>query len=181
MKIWKLKSDLNNYDMIEFCEEFSFEDVRDFETGKYTKTKPIKSKRAYTSPDLPLSDFPGGMVPIFSEYALETLSKYLEGSTRKIELEFSEKKYYGVSVLNELDVLDHDKSECIKFKSSGRVMKYVNFSFKICEELIANDIFRVVDDPQNFIFVSDLFKKQVEDNNLTGFIFELAWDSEEEE
>lgn len=49
----------------------------------------------------------------------------------------------------------------------------------MCDDLLNNDIFKLIDEPRRSPFVSEKFKKAVEDNNLTGFKFELVWDSEE--
>ena len=40
------------------------------------------------------------------------------------------------------------------------------------------DIFKIPDERTRKPFVSDRFKKTVEDNGLQGFKFELVWDSE---
>ncbi len=39
-------------------------------------------------------------------------------------------------------------------------------------------IFKIIDEPARRPFVSDEFKKRVEENNLIGFKFELVWQSE---
>ena len=44
-----------------------------------------------------------------------------------------------------------------------------------------NHIFKISDEKTRYPFVSDEFRKRVIDNNLKGFKFELAWDSEENE
>lgn len=41
------------------------------------------------------------------------------------------------------------------------------------------NIFKIVDEPRRWPFVSDIFKKTVEKNNLTGFKFKLVRDSDE--
>ena len=41
-------------------------------------------------------------------------------------------------------------------------------------------IFKINDERSRYAFVSDEFKQTVESNNLSGFIFKLVWDSEQE-
>ena len=40
------------------------------------------------------------------------------------------------------------------------------------------NIFKIIDQPWSYIFLSDKFKETVEKSELTGFKFELVWDSE---
>ena len=54
------------------------------------------------------------------------------------------------------------------------------YCFRMCDELLENNIFKLIDEPRRAPFVSDRFKECVEENNLTGFEFELVWDSEAE-
>ena len=57
-------------------------------------------------------------------------------------------------------------------------MYFEKYSFK--PEVVENvHIFKLKDSPVSTFFVSDTFKKVVEENNLTGFNFKLVWDSEE--
>ena len=48
-----------------------------------------------------------------------------------------------------------------------------------CDELKKHNIFKIVDEPRRGPFVSEEFKEAVEKNKLTGFKFELVWDSEQ--
>ena len=49
------------------------------------------------------------------------------------------------------------------------------------EEKVANiPIFKIVDEKRRDGFVSDEFKRIVEENNLRGFKFILVWDNEAE-
>ena len=57
-------------------------------------------------------------------------------------------------------------------------MLFQKYAFKSEEELRGHHIFKIIDEPTRRAFVSDEFKKCVEDNKLTGFIFKLVWDSE---
>ncbi len=56
-----------------------------------------------------------------------------------------------------------------------RFIKYV-FDEKTIEEM---NLFKIKDESLKRPFVSETFRKRVIDSNLTGFKFELVWDSEE--
>lgn len=43
------------------------------------------------------------------------------------------------------------------------------------------DLFKIKEEPLKRPFVSDKFRKRVVEEELQGFIFELAWDSEQEQ
>ena len=65
------------------------------------------------------------------------------------------------------------KSEVERFKGTQEIKNIRKFYFK--ESAVRNkDIFSV----SSITVVSDNFKKIIEDNKLTGLIFELLWNSE---
>lgn len=57
-------------------------------------------------------------------------------------------------------------------------MAFQKYAFRTCEELLNNNIFKIIDEPTRRVFVSDIFKETVEKNNLSGFKFKLVWESE---
>lgn len=59
-------------------------------------------------------------------------------------------------------------------------MRIVDYHF-VPEELEGHNIFRLLDRPKGFSFVSDAFKERVEECGITGCDFHLVWDSESEE
>lgn len=104
----------------------------------------------------------------------------IRDSAEVLELLFTEKEYFGINVTSVLDVIDYEKAQYIKFKSNDRIMLFTKYSFKMCDELKKHPIFKIIDEPRRGAFVSDKFKEIVEENELTGFKFELVWDSEQE-
>ena len=78
-----------------------------------------------------------------------------------------------------LNVIDYDKAKYVKFSNGNKILAFQKYSFRMCDELLNNDIFKLVDESSRDPFVSDRFKQTVEDNHLTGFKFELVWDSGE--
>ena len=95
-----------------------------------------------------------------------------------LPLMLDNEEVYGINVLSVLKALDYDNSEYRTF-TDGEIMVILKYSF--IEKCISNkNIFKITDESRTSSpFVSELFKKTVEDNNLTGFEFELVWDSEE--
>ena len=92
----------------------------------------------------------------------------------------SDLEYYAINVTTVLDVIDYSKSRYITFDDGKKIMVFEKYAFKLCDELIRSNIFKIIDETRGEAFVSDRFKESVEKNNLTGFRFELVWDSERE-
>ncbi|MCM1214376.1 MAG: hypothetical protein NC331_04725 [Lachnospiraceae bacterium] len=182
MKIWKLKSDVDKYDNLEPVKDFSVEEYWRFD-GHELKWGwiPLEVQRMEPEKKLPLSDTPGFTIPVFSKRALEVLQPYLQDSAEILELVFDEGDYYGINVIAVLDVVDYEKAKYINFNNSNRIMVFTKYAFKECDELKRHHIFKIVDVRRTVVFVSEEFKEAVEKNKLTGFEFELAWDSEQDD
>ena len=181
MKIWKLKSEVDKYDNLEPVKDFSVEEYWRFD-GHELKWGwiPLTVRRMEPEKNLPLSDIPGGFpIPVLSKRALEVLQPYLQDSVEILELVFDEGDYYGINVIAVLDVVDYEKAKYINFNNSNRIMVFTKYAFKECEELNSHHIFKIVDEPRRGPFVSEEFKEAVKKNKLTGFKFELVWDSEQ--
>ena len=130
---------------------------------------------------LPLSDAPGFTIPVFSKRALDVLLLCIQDCVEILELVFEEQQYFGINVISVLDVVDYERAKYIKFQSSGRIMVFTKYAFKECDDLKEHPIFKLVDEPRREPFVSETFKDLVVKNKLTGFKFELVWDSEKNE
>lgn len=179
MKIWKLHFEVDEFDNLIPVKKFTADQILSFDGRKMKDNwKPLLVKRAEPEKELKLSDAPGFTIPVFSKKALEVLRPLIQNSIEELELQFSEAEYYGINVIAVLNVLDYDKSEYIKFSDGNRIMVIEKYVFKKCDALVNNNIFKIVDEPGRKAFVSDCFKQAVEDNKLSGFKFELVWDSD---
>lgn len=180
MKIWQLYFEVDKYDNLIPIEEFTADEIQSFD-GRQKKDiwKPLHVKRMEPEKKLELSDAPGFTIPVFSRRALEILRPYIQNSIEELELQFSEKEYYGINVTAILNVIDYSKSKYRMYSDGKKIMAFQKYAFISCEELINNNIFKIVDEPRRRAFVSDKFKKVVEENNLIGFKFKLVWDSEQ--
>ncbi|MBE5862793.1 MAG: hypothetical protein E7295_08080 [Lachnospiraceae bacterium] len=181
MKIWKLSALLNEYVVLEGIKDYSLEEIRSFDgRRKSTEWDPLIVKRSIDSAKRELSDFPGFILtPVFSERALRFLLDLIKDDVEVLKLNFDEGNYYAINVISVLDVLDYQKAKYKTFRDGKKIMWIEKYEFKMCKDLESSHIFKLIDEKRGDPFVSDEFKKIVEKNELTGFHFELAWDSEE--
>lgn len=181
MKIWQLHFEVDKYDNLIPEREFTAEEIQLFDGRKMKDTwKPLNVKRMEPEKELELSDAPGFTIPVFSKKALEILRPLISNSVEELELQFNEADFYGINVTSVLDVIDYSKSKYRMYSDGKRIMAFQKYAFKTCEELMNNNIFKLVDEPRRRAFISDEFKRAVEENNLLGFKFKLVWDSEKE-
>lgn len=181
MKIWELETDNNGYDALQRVDDDET-DLPLFFEGNSIKDAwiPIKVKRMEPKKHAKLGDAIYFFTcPVFSEKALQVLHPLIKKSVEKLELDFNEKKYYAINVTAVLDVIDYTASKYKTFRDGKRIMRFEKYAFRNCPELIQHDIFKIVDLKRGAVFVSDRFKRLVDQSNLDGFKFTLAWDSEE--
>lgn len=182
MKIWKLDFEVDKYDSLVPAEDCTADDYAWFREPKRKENwKKLPVKRLEPEKNLSLGDAPGFNFPIFSKRAVDILWPVMKESVEKLELQFDEGEYYGINVITVLDVIDYSKSKYITFDDGKRIMVFQKYAFRYCEEIIRNNIFKIVDEPTCNAFVTEKFKKVVEENNLSGFDFILVWDSEQED
>ncbi len=181
MKIWQLFFEVDKYDNLVPVQSFTVDEIQSFDgRSKKDSWRPLEIKRMEPEKKLELSDAPGYDFPIFSKKALDLLRPLIQDSIEELEVRFEESEYCGINVTRVLDVIDYSKSKYKMFRDGKRIMRFEKYAFKICDELVNYNIFKIIDEPTRKAFVSDKFKDTVEMNRLTGFRFELVWDSEEE-
>ena len=180
MKIWKLCAEVNKYEKLCPVKEFTADELQAFD-GRSLKSEwiplPVEPLEKKKRPKW--SDYPGFTIPVLSENALRILRPLIENSSEELELVFSERKFVAVNITAILDVVDY-KESIYKTYSDGGIMRFIKYSFRECDELKNHHIFKIVDERRRWPFVSEAFKQAVEENGLTGFEFELVWDSEEQ-
>ena len=74
-------------------------------------------------------------------------------------------------------MIDYAKSRFKTFSDGKRIMAFQRYAFKDNDLLKKYNIFKIIDEPRRYAFVSDLFKQVVEENDLKGFVFKMVWDS----
>lgn len=171
-----MSSDANNYDNLTMCNEQDWERFMSYEfDGRGLKevwvpfhVKEIKERK---NSDIP--SFSAG-APVLSICAVEKLAPYLNDNVEVLPIHCIKGDYCIINVTNVIDCIDYEKSEVKRFKSSGRIMRFIKYSFK--PETIRNEhIFKIADYAGGHVFVSDEFKNIVEASDLKGFLFEEVW------
>lgn len=180
MKIWKLMSDVDNYDNFIPEKELSADEIQSFD-GRSQKANWItpKVKRMEPEKGLALGDSPGFIIPVFSKRALDILDPLIHESSEVLLLDSDEGEYYGINITAVLDAVDYSKLEYKTFSDGNRIMAFKKYAFVISPELLKHNIFKITDESTRRAFVSDRFKKMVEENGLVGFKFRLVWESDD--
>lgn len=107
---------------------------------------------------------------ILNEKSYKTLYPYLKNHSQIFKIKSDNKIFYVVNVIDIIDCLNYDKSELKYFSSSGRVMDVEKYVFKT-EKLKNTTIFKLPEFPKSISYVTEEFKRVVEENNIKGFKF----------
>lgn len=107
---------------------------------------------------------------ILNEKSYKVLYPYLKNHSQIFKIKSDNKIFYVVNVIDIIDCLNYDKSELKYFSSSGRVMDVQKYVFKT-EKLKNATIFKLPEFPKSISYVTEEFKKAVEENNIKGFKF----------
>lgn len=178
MKIWKLDCDVEKYENLTWKEQLNIDEIQSFDGRKKLKDwKPIQVKRMY---DRPYSNTPGfsAHIPVFDNNAIMLLNDLIEGNAEILPLSSEDGDFYAINVTNILDCIIYNKSSYKTFRDGKRIMKFTKYAFDL-DKIKGIHLFKISDEPLKRPFVSDEFRNRVIESNLTGFKFELVWDSEE--
>lgn len=174
MKIYKYIADSDIYDSLLF-EEKDWDKADYFASGdrlppelKYFSLQDhIVGKKG---------DFPSlnPHIPVFTPKAWKQLNHLLS----QIEtLSLNQGEYMALNVLNIVDALDKTQSELTQNRVTGRVSSIQKYVF-MEEKLHNKHLFKIPETLGLEVYVSDTFKKVVEDNGLEGLSFEkLVYES----
>lgn len=177
MKVWILDCDVDNYENLTWKNEIDIDFIQSFNgTEKKKDWKPIQVKRMY---DRTFSNTPGlsPHIPVFDKKAIDVLSEFLIGNAGILPLACEEGDFYVINVVKVVDCIDYEASKYKTFRDGKRIMRFTKYAFDE-KKVEGVHLFKIKDEPLKRPFVSDDFKERILDNNLTGFKFELAWDSE---
>lgn len=119
--------------------------------------------------NLPRSDFPAFIAPVFSRRAVEALGSILSANGELLPLNCDEDDYFAFNVTQLVDALNEANSDVVRF-SDGRIMDIKRFGFDP-DKLKTVDIFKIPQMPLGRAFVRDRFVQKVHDTGLTGFVF----------
>ena len=174
MKIYKLNYDVDRYDSL--IPLSGITDIPRFDgTRRKQIWKPVKVCRMEPEKNNPLGDAPSFAFPIYSSRAINILSNIIQDSVELLPLMCDEGEFSAVNIVNVIDAVDYQNSFFKTFRDGKRIMRFIDYSF-IKEAVADNNIFKITDEVKNSGFVSETFKKKVEDNELKGFVFKLVWE-----
>jgi len=194
MKVYKLKTDSQNYLYFDFKNnitenEDTFDIITECFRGKPMKNKWIPEKFIISKGihykrrnKLDFPDIQGiESEPFYSVNAINCLNFLISNSCEYLPviIEESPIKYFQINVIEiKDDALDFEKSEFEYWEHAPDKIHYTKkFVFK--ENKLRNaTIFKLKVDHYANIFVTDIFKNKAQECNLKGFIFEEVWDSE---
>lgn len=179
MKLWLLDCDVDNYENLTWKNNISIDEVQTYDGREKSKNwKPFRVIRMY---DREFSNSPGlsPHIPVFDKKAVEVLTDFVTGNAEILELDCEDGSFYAINVTKVIDCINYIESEYKTFRDGKRIMRFIKYAFD--QSKIENEhLFKIVDEPLRRPFVSDAFRNRATKNNLTGFVFELAWDSEAE-
>lgn len=175
MNIWQITFEADLFDMLRPEENWSPDEVQQF-NGKKVSSQwtPIKLVRLQPEKGRPLSDAPSyySHLPVLSERAKTVLENCFTGVAEVLPAINDEGEFWIINVTNVLDCVDYANAGVTRFRS-GRVMLFEKYAF-LKDKVKQQHVFKIVEEPLRYLFVSDDFKKTVEENQLTGFCFNLA-------
>ena len=117
-----------------------------------------------------ISDFPSLRDPVLSEKAWKVFEPYIKHYVEPLPLITPEGKYFALNILNIIDALDKEKSEVSYNRVTNRVSRILKHVFHT-DKIEGQLIFKVPETLGLGVYVSEEFKKIVEDNNLKGLDF----------
>ncbi len=191
-KFWKYKEDVNGYSHLAFVDKTATRSLigkflgqplskswmklkvhysKDWEDPGWSteESKIIRAQRE----GQPRGDFVwlvgAESAAVFNDKALQVLRLLMGDSVEILPLQCEDDSVHLVNVIDMIDCLDQEKST-IKRYSNGSIMKIIRHVFK--EELLQNKHIFKLPQPQVPIYVSDTFKKTVEEHELRGLIWE---------
>jgi hypothetical protein len=173
--IWQVSSSWA-YDRIELIYEKDAKVFSGFEGNAFgNKWHPVRV-RIVREQDTVSGDFPywSAGILVCVEKALEVIRSLIAESVEFLPLECSEGHFYALNVIEVVDCLDRSNSEFTYFKS-GSIKRILRWVFKTnC----INDrhIFKIPERRGGMIFVSNVFKRVIQENNLKGLEFSKVWE-----
>jgi hypothetical protein len=127
-----------------------------------------------------MGDFPHffGDVLLLSTRAKAILQDLMAPSGEFLEMKYGNESVYAFNVTNVIDVLDENKSEVKRFKSSGRIMSIERYEF--IPHLLEDQVIFKIPQQKVRIYVTDKFVKRVNEHGLVGLEFVERWNNERE-
>lgn len=178
MKIYRLQADMDGYHTL-FAPDGAGREVPLRFDGSPRSAGWIPLKVAVwrneeVPEDLKLSDFPSMTVPVFSRRSVEGLWDLLEPNGEVLPLVCNEGDYFAYNITTLSEALDEDRSRMSRY-SDGQIMNVKQHVFKP-DLLERKAIFKLVQIPGLWEYVTEEFVQRVQELGLVGFEFKLVWE-----
>lgn len=178
MKIWRLAADVNRYSNFTSQPKLTLEQIQSFDgSPKADKWIPLELQ-CIDEGTLPIGDALGfDMGFLVSQNAKSVLDELSAGTIEFLPLYYESSEYYIANVLGVTDCLDRQKAKCLYSRSNKERVLMVN-KYAFDEKKIGDRcIFRLKDEPLRGLFVTEKAVSKIRSSHLTGFCFDLIWDS----
>ena len=186
MQVYIMRAMPDDYDSIDIIndEDFTLDDALDGTSRIATwQTLNMRYFSEVEPPDYPKCDYPSFInIPCFSPKAAEALQDLLEGNGELLPLDVSGDPYYMFNITNVIDCLDYDKSDIDSYTKEGSIkILGVVESVLLDEKINSSCIFKLPEFLYSYHYVTQPFVDRVEECGLTGFNFQLIYDSDAED
>ncbi len=112
---------------------------------------------------------------VINERCFRILASYIQDKVQVLPAESNAQKLFVLNVTTIIDCLDKENSKLKLFQSSGRIMRVEEYAFH--KELLVNAfIFKIPEELHIHPYVTDEFKKLIEQNDIKGFKFIPVWE-----
>lgn len=171
---------MDSYENVTYANGFSLEMEQSFNgQSKIDTWTPLALKAMYRNrPYGDIADFSPG-IPVVNPKVIEATKDLISNQVEVLSTLCSDCELYILNVTNIIDAVDYSKAQVKYFSDGKKVLRFIKLAF-IEEKLRSNHIFKLVEKKLSPVYVSDEFRQRIIDNGLTGFKFELVWDSEAE-
>lgn len=176
MKVYKLKSDLDNYQWLIPTEQSQWRAFWQISEGRSVSRdwSPIQLQVTPDSIDLPMGDSPHLMsgVPLLTNHGMEHLHRFMEKDVEFLQVFLDQTPLWAVNVVSIVDTLDLASSDVVYWQ--GDLKKIKCYSFR-SDKLEGRSIFRIPQTVVSEVFVSEEVKLAIAKAGLKGLICELVW------
>ena len=179
MKIWKVWSEADDYEKLSSAKKSFYQESQTFNgQSKLNGWSPLALKPSYGN--RPYGDWSTLLsLPLVTPRVIEATKDLIENQVEVLPTICSDCELYILNITNIVDAVDYTKSVVKYFPNSTKVLRFIKLAF-VEEKVRNNHIFNLVEKKLSVPYVSDEFRQRIIDNELTGFKFELVWDSEVE-
>ncbi len=176
MKIFRLSIDVNRFKGLYLVDEHEKLFFQKFDGSKIKRKWKIPEVEFYEEDkNLREGDAYGFFIPVLNSKAVESLLPLAGDDVELLPMRHEKEILYGLNVTTVLDVIDYEKSEYKKFKDGQRIMYFKKFVFKT-DAILGHNIFKIGDERLKDAFVTESFKKRIEQCGLLGFKLDLVYD-----